>query len=776
MKSRTEAGKDGTALEREVARIYTLLGADVETRTLIRGYEVDVLAIFRMGPIRVRVLAECKEYSPKSRVSDGDMRSFVVKLLAAREMGVGDKGIFITTSEFSKTACATAASHGIQCITLKDLRNQLVDFTPYISSALRDFEASPLHRHYIAQRASEIEDYTSILSNAEAKRYIHAPLANYVSDLFFAGERRIALLGNFGTGKSSFCEQYCYDLLREHQTDTSKRLPVRIHLRDFRSGLDIHQLIAGVLHRNFGVSIDERLCIELQRMGRFIFLLDGLDEMATKVDRAVLNENLREVSRLATDGDNKYLVTCRTHFFQERVVDQFLEDYCVLYLLDWDRDDLRRYLERRFPHRAQRLFERLIGNPRLEELSRTPQFVDMLLSGISDGAATTADLEQLTSLGLYEKYVNKWVEQESRRRGAVMASDKRREFVEYLARKLFEEDISGIHFSQLYEVARAFSGYGDATRLDYFDTDVRNCTFITRNSAGIYKFRHRSFMEYGCANTVRREIGRGQPGLLQAKALTEGMLRFLGEMSFEDSTLETLHSWSCLRASEAPTLALNASKILLSLRQELRGNAAERFRVDDDPWTRIADAVSTNNLQLFDETVKRSYQWLLDDVRRYIHLYSGNYSSVGDEQDAEEFSAEELLQEVLIRLWSYMGSDGLPPAVTFRSSISLIVRRHVADRARLMQRQREVPLEIVEQGRFPVEAAASPSQEVQLQLNEALRAATDIFSEKEMALFRGRFFEGKTIDELAYEFSMLPAMVKTRIYTLRREVLNRMGR
>jgi RNA polymerase sigma factor (sigma-70 family) len=767
MKTRTETGKDGTALEREVARIYTLLGADVETRTLIRGYEVDVLAIFRMGPIRVRVLAECKEYSLTARVSDGDMRSFVVKLLAAREMGVGDKGIFITTGDFSKTARATAARHGIQCVTLRDLRNQLVDFTPYISSVLRDFEASPLYSRYIAQRASEIEDYTSILSDAEAKRYIHAPLGQYVSDLFLAGERRLALLGNFGTGKSSFCEQYCYDLLREHQRDTSKRLPVRIHLRDFRSGLDIHQLIVGVLHRNFGVSIDERLCIELQRMGRFVFLLDGLDEMATKVDRAVLNENLREVSRLATDGDNKYLVTCRTHFFQERVVDQFLEDYRVLYLLDWDRDDLRRYLERRFPDGSQGLFERLIGSPRLEELSRTPQFVDMLLSGISDGAATTADLEQLTSLGLYEKYVNKWVEHESRRRGAVMASDKRREFVEYLASKLFEEDTPGIHFSQLYEVARAFSGYGDATRLDYFDTDVRNCTFITRNSAGIYGFRHRSFMEFGCASAVRREIRSGQPGLLRVKALTEEMLRFLGEMTFEASDLEALHSWSCLGTGAQRILAMNASRVLLSLREELRGDAAERFRVVDDPWTRIADAVAANNPQLFDETVNHSYQWLL----RYVHRYIDLYASAGD-----ELSAEEILQEILIRLWSSMGSASLPPAATPRASILLTVRRHIVDRSRLMQRRRELPFEIVEQGRFPVEAIASPSQEIQLQLREAVRAAVGTLSEREMALFRGRFLAGKTIDELAAEFSLSPATVRTRIYTMRRKVLNKIGK
>jgi GTPase SAR1 family protein len=390
-RDRSAPSRDGAALEQEVARIYALLGAEVKTRVLVCGYEIDVLVTMKMGPMRFRILVECKDYSEPRRVDDAGMRGFVVKLLAAREAGQADKGLFVTTATYAKTACVTAERHGIQCLTLNDLRNQLVDFSPYISPVLVDSEASALHRYYVDQRASDLEDYASALSREEAKLYIHAPLVQYVTDLFLSGERRIALLGNFGTGKSSFCERYCYELLCEHKRDSSRRLPVRIQLRDFRSGLDIHQLIAGVSHRTFGVSIDERLCIELQRMGRFVFLLDGLDEMSTKVDRSVLVENLREISRLATDGDNQYLVTCRTHFFTERVVDEFLEHYRVLYLLDWDRADLRRYLEKRFPGSWRQLFERIVRNPRLEELAHTPQFVDMLLSGLSAGDAGELD-------------------------------------------------------------------------------------------------------------------------------------------------------------------------------------------------------------------------------------------------------------------------------------------------------------------------------------------------------------------------------------------------
>lgn len=759
-----QSPKDGSGLELETARIYALLGAQVETRQLLRGYEIDVIATFQLGPLRMRVLAECKEYSRPRKVSDQDMRGFAVKLLAAREAGLADKGIFITTSDFTKTAKQTANRHSIQCLTLEQLRNELVDFRHYLDSSISVFEKTPLFKYYIDQRASDIEDFSTILSDEEAQQFLHSPLVNYVAELFLSGEQRIALLGNFGTGKSSFCEKYCYDSLLAYNKDSSRRLPVRINLRDFRSGIDIQQLIISVLQRNHGVKINERLSLELQRMGRFVFLLDGLDEMSTKVDRAVLNENLRELSRLATDGDNQYLLTCRTHFFQERVVDEFLEEYRVLYLLDWDQFDLRRYLRKRFSRRWRQIFGRITGNSRLEELSRTPQFVDMLLSGLP-GGSDDADLRHITSLQVYEKYVDKWIDRESRRRGAVMRPEQRGHFVEFLAMKVFEGEVAGLHFSELYEVAREFSGYDDATRLDYFDNDVRSCTFITRNSRGVYGFRHRSFMEYGCARIVRREIGSGRPSLLERRELTEEIIRFLGEMSFGDPAIEQLHAWSCLegRKSSERILSKNAARILLALKCELRGMAAERFSIIDDPWTRIGAALASSDPTAFDRAVEESYSWLLSYVAHYTRLYS----LLGD-----EVSPDEILQEVLMSLLTQRERFDSASQATFRSFISARVRHHILDRARLVQRRQEVPLEIVERSMLPVLGVVESSQITQLEMADAWRRIEAELSEEEVRIFRDRFLEGKTWKELAADYSVSPETAKRWLYSARKKALN----
>jgi hypothetical protein len=531
-----EAGKGvktGERLEREVERIYRLLGGSTKRRVLIKGYEIDVFAKFTKGPIEFSVIAECKEYEPGNKVSDQDMRSFALKLLAARECGKADKGVFVTTSEYTKTALSTAEQHNIQCLTLKDLYNQLVNFNEYSHNTIEEFSDAELGKWYIEQTGSDIEDYES-LPEKDSESFLHKPLIEYIDHVFFTeGERRLAILGNFGTGKTSFCIKYRDVLLNRYAVDSTQRIPILINLRDFRSGIDIQQLVTNHLQKLPGVQIDLSLCLELQRMGRFLFILDGLDEMATKVDRIVVNENLREIDRLHSEGDNLYLLTCRTHFFQERISDEFLRDYRTVYLTEWGRPELEEYLRKRFKAHWRGYLTRITSIPNLAELSRTPLLLDMIVKSLSK--IEEEDREEIDSSKLYAAYTDEWIVQQSKRRGAVMSARQRKKFAETLAAKLYTEDRIELHYSELYEVAREFSGYGDATRLDYFDTDARTCTFIVRDSLGHYGFRHRSFMEYLCASVIVSEIDEGKPRLFAVKLLPKEALHFIGGMVISDN-------------------------------------------------------------------------------------------------------------------------------------------------------------------------------------------------------------------------------------------------
>lgn len=748
----------GHALEDEVARVYTLLGAKCRTQVLIKGYEIDVAADFPMGPVTIHLLAECKQYSPPKKVSDVDMRAFVVKLLAARECGKADKGTFVTTTGFSKDALVTAERHGIECHTLSQLYSQLVDFTPYVSAVSKEFEATSVANWYVPQTGSDIEDYETLLDPDTNSAVLHKPLTEHIDSLFADGEKRIAVLGNFGTGKSTLCRKYQSLLLTRYLNltpevaATAPRLPVLIELRDYRSGIDIHELIVSTLGRRYGIRINVPLCIELQRMGRFVFLLDGLDEMATRVDRTVVNENLREIDRLLTDGDNRYVVTCRTHFFQERVADEFLHGYAVIYLVEWNSSDLEVYLQLRFPKHWKSYFDKIRRSARLRDIARTPQFVEMLIERTGTPAA---DNEDFGSLELYEGYVMKWIERESRRRGAVMNSAQRLQFAKRLAQRLFIENQPHIHFSNLYELAREFSGYTDVTRLDYFDSDARTCTFITKDGSGNYSFRHRSFMEYFCARIAQAEIAGNAPAILNQRILPAEILAFLAECSFSPTEIDRLHEWSVPslpRSVECETLARNAAAVLAANHVDLHPEAARRLGIETGTWNALQRSIINGDSEEFSR--------LVTELQPELKLFAQRYATFLDKNDIED-----ALQDTFLNLW-VRRDRGMPSISDFRSYLFTILRHRLVDRGRLSKRQR-VTIDIDEALSIADVRFRTASDLEAKQTLESIRAS---LTEQEWTILDMLYIQGYSYDEVAKKIGSLPASTKALLYRLRKKL------
>jgi len=70
----------------------------------------------------------------------------------------------------------------------------------------------------------------------------------------------------------------------------------------------------------------------LRRTAQLVFILDGFDEMASKVDRATINENLREIIELVGTSKNSLILTCRTHFFHSIVDESKLNSFNIAYL------------------------------------------------------------------------------------------------------------------------------------------------------------------------------------------------------------------------------------------------------------------------------------------------------------------------------------------------------------------------------------------------------------------------------------------------------------
>lgn len=746
----------GEDLEKEVERLYRLLGAEARRRVLIKTYEIDVLAVFRRGPMTFTVIVECKEYNANTRVSDQDMRSFVTKLLAARESGKADSGVFVTTSAYAKTALATASLHNIQCLTLRELYDQLVDFSNYYEYTTQEFANSPLASWYVDQTASDVEDFDTLLGPA-LTGVLHHPLLTYVDSILFGeGERRLAILGNFGTGKSSFSVKYRDVLLKRWHTSSISRLPVLISLANCRSGLDIHQIVTNELQRLPGVVIDLQLCMELQRMGRFVFILDGFDEMASKVDRVVINENLREIDRLHNDAPNLVLVTCRTHFFQERVADEFLADYRIAYLKDWDRPELEEYFFKRCRDKAPEYLAVIDSDPGLTELSRTPMLVDMILRSLSSLDAA----EGVDAAALYSAYTNEWIVEQSKRRGSVMSTRQRLQFLQILAAKLFCEGRTTLHFSELYQVARDLSGYVDATRIDYFDTDARTSTFITRDMEGNYGFRHRSFLEYFVATIIAAEMSHNSPDVVPKRDLPQEVVYFLQGMTAEGPELDALRTWA--QRFDEETLSRNAAKLMIAHGLALPDYIAEHFGAGG--WSALGNALATDDDSAMEAFLESNQAELRRIIERYWYRYAAEFGRAS-------YDVDDLFAEVLSRLW--IGRDKfrlrtLNTPETLRV-LDTLVRTLASDRQRLAERAAPIPLHLLDLDQFDPRAELMASE---FGLQELWQEIGRIFDrhnvgEVTRAVFRANVMEEKGVQEIASEYGMSRHAVQARLIRCR---------
>ncbi len=424
-----------------------------------------------------------------------------------------------------------------------------------------------------------------------------------------------------------------------------------------------------------------KLCLELQRMGRFIFILDGLDEMATRVDRIVINENLREIDRLFSDNNNIYLLTCRTHFFQERIADEFLKDYRVIFLVDWNHDALKAYLQKRFGQNWNYYLDKITSRLTIEELAKTPILLDMIVNSLSQ----IKDNEEINLTILYKTYTDEWIDKQSKRRGAVMSSSQRRKLVESIAKKLYTDGMSSIHFSELYEIAKDMSGYVDAARIDYFDTDARTSTFITKDSSGNYSFYHRSFMEFFCASIIINEINLGKPYLLSNKDIPNEVFDLLDLKGIDNkSGINNLGNWSKLFKEKY--LARNSAQLLLKLNQKVDKEVEEHFGFVKSQWDDLENALKNNEGKFIEKFYKENYE----KIKAMAYSLSSRYDSSAEDVD-------DLVQELLLKLWLSMKDGKLKSNayINLDSYIYTMLRNLMTDRIRLKYKTQMDSLEVL---------------------------------------------------------------------------------
>ena len=361
--------------------------------------------------------------------------------------------------------------------------------------------------------------------------------------------RILLMLGDYGTGKSSYALTLAYRVARETLVNPtpSGLIPLYVDLQDFRRFGKIEEFLVGVLTGIYQIRLDATRLRSLLEGGRLLLIFDGFDEMVSRSNLDDTLYNFREIKRVSLPSV-KTILTSRAHYFRSnREAEQVMEgssepidnplvqeikgqpEFEVVILREFTDAQIQNLIERRMGERqVERVWGEITSRYNLRDLARRPVLLDMILKTIPSIALKK---EEINIAHIYDGYTTLWFERDDWRSN--LYPDGKRELTKRLAWRIVErwtgqstrdprpDENGGVDLHALIteigtippawlKPKERFPG-DDLDRIDY---DLRTCSFLRRDPKGQYTFSHRSFLEYFCALYLIDSINEENPALL----------------------------------------------------------------------------------------------------------------------------------------------------------------------------------------------------------------------------------------------------------------------
>ncbi len=521
----------GQTFEERVARLLELHNYAVEPKQLLGGNEVDLVARVRSGLDEQCWWVECKDHrKPVGKDVLEKLAGWVAGEEGRRQRARG----MVVARAFSAAAVGYATDHPeLRAWTVDDLERKLYDPRPALHSLVSAFEKSPLGRTYVRQRVL-LEQRPEAEARADLLDHAHAWAAG-------EGARLWLLLGDFGTGKSAFFRRLAYDLARRALDDPEAPFPIAIDLKQTPNAASAETLLFEYLRR---ASPDFRggpeVLLHLLASGRCVLLLDAFDEMGVVAAGRSIQDQFRELARLAGEEPldprrgNRVLITCRTHFFRDqqqvkataagrpaglvaaedsdlgRVARRFnaaIDELCL-----FDDEQIAEFLEKHLGAAdAERAKEFITETYDLKTLAPRPVLLEMIVDSLPS-LWKEAKETRITSAGLYEYYTRLWLEDKAGR-NLQTPPELRHRLLAFLAASLWRRDDRQIHHRELLAEVERLAGHFPGIDHERVDIELRTAAFLVRSAEGYYRFSHKSFLEYFLARHLWQALdGEGAGG------------------------------------------------------------------------------------------------------------------------------------------------------------------------------------------------------------------------------------------------------------------------
>jgi hypothetical protein len=243
-------------------------------------------------------------------IDDASVAEFVGYVKRVGPTAVVGKGagfeLILAIRNSTDTGIKLVGSEAVRKESERTLLDELVDFSDYYADISYRAERQPLPDS--GQTLSQV--YTPP-SSVDERGNPHDDVESYLQSwLLEPGQRQLALLGEYGQGKSTTALMFAHKLIS--QPNQQKRIPILIELRGKSPrNMSVEDILAAWA---FPYRIDPLAVMKLLVAGRIFLILEGFDEMALVGDSEARLSHFRTLWGFCYPKA-KILITGRPNFF-----------------------------------------------------------------------------------------------------------------------------------------------------------------------------------------------------------------------------------------------------------------------------------------------------------------------------------------------------------------------------------------------------------------------------------------------------------------------------
>jgi len=580
--------------QNSVAHLFAVAGFDVKQNILINHKKADVFVSERRYGKSHRIVVECKDYAKP--LTQSEVSEIYANYLPLFPTHV-DEILIVSRKGVSDSAKAMiAVSPHLREVSYHELFANIMDFRPYLTSLVEQFREAGLNRYYVPLR-SRIGD--------DMDRSVEDWLQSSTG-------RPIAILGSYGLGKTTFARFLAQKYATRALNNPNDRIPILVPLGEISNEQSLEGLLGKLFTatnvvRNYNFSMFS----ELNRLGHFIILYDGFDEMKQSLSWNDFKFNLKELNRLVSANSRVIILGRPTAFltdaehnfalhgvrfgttyetrdiewpdfeeievsgFDHSQMSDFLRGYLAYLIEVTTRDDQKERLKKFIGFDIDKLVKGQIG-----DIAKRPVQLKMIIEILPD---FHGKLNELTVHGLYDYFVDYVIERESyklaRKR---FTTRQRRAFARDVAWWLWRSrDRSILDQALPIDLLRPFMR--DDEDSEAVARDLISACVLDRRVGGRLFFPHRSIQEFLVAEAIYDGIVQHRIETADVcAALTPEVEDFLGE--FVDKKFLT---------AMASRLHQHRGGVSLSLLKLVYKNGHYHDFFDDlNKWTGMLEALA----------------------------------------------------------------------------------------------------------------------------------------------------------------------------------------